>query len=383
MTGSNGVPKRGRAAILLRQADPRPYAESRPVEIAEIELDALGAGEVQVRIGSAGVCHSDLSHLDMTFVRPLPMVLGHEAAGTVEAVGPGVTRVAPGDKVVFSFIPMCGHCVECAGGHPALCEPGNRANMAGTLLRGAQRTRRRDETLFTQLGVGGFAERTICAEESLIRIPSDTPLEIAALFGCAALTGLGAVLNAAKVEPGTSVAIFGAGGVGLMALLGAVIAGATSIVIVDPVAEKRTLALELGATAAVDPSGGEAAGLVREALGRRGARYTFEAVGNPKVLEDAFAATGNGGTTVAIGIPRVEATAAISPNLLVRQNRTLIGSWMGSAVPQRDVPRYIALWRSGRLPIERLISGTIGLDQLNESLDALAEGRVVRTVVVP
>jgi alcohol dehydrogenase len=372
-----------RAAVLVRQAAPRPYASSRPIEIAEIELDPLEYGEVEVAVASAGVCHSDLSTVDATWTRPVPMVIGHEAAGTVEAVGPGVSRVKPGDKVVFSFVPMCGHCVECASGRPALCELGNRANLDGTLLRGARRLRRDGEPLSMQLGVGGFAQRTICAEESLIRIPADTPLEIAALFGCAALTGLGAVLNAAKVEPGTSVAIFGAGGVGLMALLGARVAGATEIVVVDPFAEKRAVAAELGATATVDPSGGDVAAQVRAALGGRGARYAFEAAGNVTALESAFASTRSDGTTFAVGLPRNEATATIAHGLLVRQDRTLKGSFMGSSVPQRDIPRYIALWRAGRLPVERLITGTIGLDQLNESLDALADGRAVRTVCVP
>ena len=372
-----------RAAILLRQAAPRPYATSRPVEIVEVELDALEYGEVQVAIASAGVCHSDLSTVDATFVRPLPMTIGHEAAGTVEAVGPGVSRVGVGDHVVFAFVPTCGHCVECASGRPGLCEPGNRAGMAGTLLRGARRTRWNGEPLYTQLGIGAFAERTICAEESLVRIPDDVPLRIAALFGCAALTGLGAVFNVARVEPGTSVAIFGAGGVGLMALLGARAAGATSIVVVDPAAEKRALAAELGATATVDPGAGPSATQVREALGGRGARSAIEAVGNAQVLEDAYAATGTGGTTVAVGLPRAEATAAIPHSLLVRQDRTLKGAFMGSSVPQRDIPRYTALWRAGRLPVERLVTGTVGLDQLNESLDALAEGRAVRTVCIP
>jgi alcohol dehydrogenase len=375
--------KTGRAAILVRQAAPRPYATSRPIQIVEVELDPLEHGEVQVAVASVGVCHSDLSTVDATFVRPLPMVIGHEAAGTVEAIGPGVSRVQPGDKVVFSFVPSCGHCVECASGRPALCEHGNRANMAGTLLRGARRMRHKDEPLFTQLGVGGFAERTICAEESLVRIPADTPLNIAALFGCAALTGLGAVLNAANVEAGTSVAIFGAGGVGLMALFGALVAGATEIVVVDPIAEKRALAMELGATAAVDPGEGEVPKQVRAALGGRGARYAIEAVGSASVLEAAYASTGTGGTTVAVGLPRNEATCAVPHSLMVRQDRTLRGSFMGSSVPQRDIPRYIALWRSGRLPVERLITGTIGLDQLNESLDALADGHVVRSVCVP
>ncbi len=377
------VPKSGRAAVLVRQPSPRPYAESRPIEIADVALDELQYGEVQVAIGSAGVCHSDLSTVDATFVRPTPMVLGHEAAGTVEAVGPGVDRLKPGDKVVFSFIPTCGQCTECASGRPALCVPGWRANAAGTLMRGAQRMRRDGEPLFMQLGVGGFAERTICAQESLVKIPDDTPLHVAALFGCAALTGLGAVLNAAQVEAGTSVAIFGAGGVGLMTLLGAVVAGATSIVVVDPIAEKRELAIELGATAVVDPTDGGGVEGVRSALGGRGAKYAFEAAGNAKALEGAFGATGSGGVTVAVGLPRNEATLPVPHSLLVRQSRTLKGSLMGDSVPQRDIPRYIALWKAGRLPIERLISGRIGLEQLNESLDALADGRVVRSMLVP
>jgi alcohol dehydrogenase len=230
------------------------------------------------------------------------------------------------------------------------------------------------------LGVGGFAERTVCAEESLVRIPADTPLDIAALFGCAALTGLSAVLNSAKVEAGTSVAIFGAGGVGLMTLFGAIIAGATEIVFVDPVAEKRALAHELGATATVDPTAGNAAAEVRGILADRGADYTFEAAGNVGALESAYMATAPGGTTVAVGLPRSDATAAIPHSLLVRNECTLKGSFMGSAVPQRDIPRYIALWRAGRLPIERLVSGTIGLGGLNAALDALADGRAIRTM---
>ena len=371
-----------RAAILVRQGAPRPYEQSRPIEVVEVALDPPGYGEVQVAIASVGVCHSDLSTVDGTFVRPLPLAIGHEAAGTVEAIGPGVDGLAPGDKVVFSFVPMCGRCVACATGRPALCEPGNAANAAGTLLRGRRPIQRGSERAYTHLGVGGFAERTVCAQESLVRIPSDTPLEIAALFGCAALTGLGAVLNAAQVDAGTSVAIFGAGGVGLMTLLGARVANAAEIVVVDPVAEKRALARDLGATAVVDPNAGDAAEQVRDALGGRGAAYTFEAAGTVRALEAAFAATAAGGMTVAVGLPRADAMAAIPQSLLVRHDRTLRGSFMGSAVPQRDIPRYIALWRSGRLPVERLISGTIGLDDLNASLDALADGKTIRSVCV-
>ena len=370
-----------RAAILIEQQRPRPYARSRPIEIAEIELDEPGTGEVQVRVASTGLCHSDLSTVDGTFTRSLPLVLGHEAAGTVERVGPGVTTVAPGDKVVFSFVPSCGRCEWCIIGRPALCEPGKRTAFGGTLLRDARRLRWRGESIYHHLGVSGFAERTICAEESLVRVPPDTPLEIAALFGCAALTGLGAVLNTARVEPGSSVAIFGAGGVGLMALLGAIVAGATRIVVVDPFAEKRALAEQLGATHTIDPASGAAAERIRDVI-PRGVAYAFEAAGSAAALEQAYPSTGAGGTTVAIGLPRADATAAIGHSLLVREERTVRGSFMGSAVPRRDIPRYVELWRNGRLPVDRLVTNHFALEELNEALDALANGEVVRSVCV-
>lgn len=368
-----------RAALLVDQHRPRPYRDSRPIEIAEISLDAPGPGEVQVRIASTGLCHSDLSTVDGTFARSLPLVLGHEAAGTVEAVGAGVEDLVPGDKVVFSFVPSCGRCTWCAVGRPALCEPGKRTAFGGTLLGGQRRLHRGGDALWHHLGVSGFAERTICAQESLVRIPPDTPLDIASLFGCAALTGLGAVFNTARVEPGASVAIFGAGGVGLMALLGAIVAGATQIVVVDPVAEKRALATELGATHAIDPARGPAAQQIQSVV-PGGVAYAFEAAGSAAALEQAYNALAPGGAAVAIGLPRADATAAIGHSLLVREERQLRGSFMGSSVPRRDIPRYIALWRAGRLPVERLVSRRFALDELNDALDALAAGDVVRAV---
>ena len=370
---------RARAAILLDDSRPRPYAHSRPVVVEEIELDPPGPGEAVVRIASVGLCHSDLSTVDGTFKRALPLVLGHEAAGVVEEVGSGVTTVQPGDKVVFSFIPSCGHCEWCSVGRPALCIPGRRSAFGGTLLSGARRFLRHGEAISHFLGVSGFAERTVCDAGSLVPVPGDTPLEIAALFGCAALTGIGAVLNTARVEPGASVAIFGAGGVGMMALLGARVAGASTIVVVDPVAAKREFALEMGATAVVDPALGDAGETVREIAGL-GVQYAFETAGNVHALEAAYASTGVGGTTVAVGLPRADATAAIPHSLTVREERTLRGSFMGSAVPRRDIPRYLALWRAGRLPVEKLVSATFALDAINEAFDALAEGKVIRSV---
>jgi len=372
-----------RVAILSDFQRPRPYAQSRPISIEEIELEEPSYGEALVRIESAGVCHSDLSTIDGILTKPLPIVLGHEAAGVVERIGPGVTTVAPGDKVVFSFVPNCGKCTPCASGRPALCEPGNRANAAADLLRGTRRFRRGGETIGHHLGVSGFAEYTVAAEESLIRIPPEVPGEIAAVFGCAALTGLGAVMQTARVEAGTSVAIFGAGGVGLMALLGAIVVGAHPIVAIDPVVKKRQKALELGATAAVDPTAPDALQQIKDATRGEGPQFVFEVSGTTRGFEQAVMATARGGMMVAIGIPRGSEKAEISPAQLVYGDRTLRGAFMSSSVPRRDIPRYVDLWRAGKLPVEKLVSGTMGLEKLNEAMDALASGEAFRTMIRP
>ncbi|TAM74636.1 alcohol dehydrogenase [bacterium] len=367
------------AAVLVATGRGRPFAGSLPVEVAELDLADPGAGEVLVRIASAGLCHSDLSAVDGTRPRPLPIVLGHEAAGVVERVGPDVTRVREGQRVVCSYVPICGYCEFCVTGRPALCINGTRANGAGTLLSGAVRFARGGERVLHHLGVSAFSEYTVCAQESLIPVPDDAPLEIAALFGCAALTGIGAVLNTAHLPTGSTVAIFGAGGVGLMGVLGANAAGALRIVVVDPVAAKRELARTLGATDVVDPAAGDPARQVRELLDG-GAEYAFEMAGNASVLEQAITATRRGGTTVTVGLPSAAARASFGHSALVGEERTIKGSYMGSAVPQRDVPRYLALWRAGRLPIERLVSGEFALSAINTALDALASGTVARTI---
>jgi alcohol dehydrogenase len=371
-----------RAAVLREFEAAMPYAESRPISIESLELDEPSYGEVLVRIESAGICHSDLSTLQGILKKPLPLAVGHEAAGVVESVGPGVTRVAPGDHVVFAFVPSCGRCVQCATGRPALCVEGNRANASGTLLRDARRLHAGDESVSHHLGVSGFAERSVAAEESLVRIPHDVPLAIAAVFGCAALTGLGAVFEAAKVAPGTTVAIFGGGGVGLMALLATAVVGAKAIV-VDPVASKREMATSLGAFATVDSAAADPAEQIRSLTGGRGADYVIEASGAISAFESAIASSAAGATIVAVGIPSGAARAKISPAMLVGGDRTVRGSFMGSAVPQRDIPRYIELWRAGRLPVERIVSGTIGLDGVNEAMDQLASGHALRTLVNP
>lgn len=369
------------AAVLRAVTEKRPYGESRPLRLEEVDLAGPRAGELLVRIEAAGVCHSDVSVVDGSRVRPLPMALGHEAAGVVEEVGPGVQHVKAGDHVVLTFVPSCGSCGECSAGRPALCTPGAVANGAGTLLHGPSVITDADgKPVHHHLGVSAFARHAVIARESAVVVPSDVPLATAALFGCAVLTGAGAVLNTAAVRPGQSVAIFGLGGVGLASVIGAVVANAWPIVAVDPVAAKRELALQLGATAAFSPE--EAEKGVKD-LTQGGAEVTFEAAGVPAVMEAAFRATRRGGTTVAMGLPHPSRTVTLPALAFAGLGQSLVGSYMGSAAPQRDVPRYIALWKAGRMPVDRLQSASMPLERINEAFEALAAGQAVRQVLLP
>lgn len=370
-----------RAALLTHMGLPRPYAHSRPLRIVELDLAPPGPHEMLVRITAAGLCHSDLSVIDGTRPRPMPMVLGHEAAGVVEALGPDAEGFALGDTVVCAFVPMCGTCLPCAEGRPALCEKGAAANTVGTLLGGGRRwCDAPGGTIHHHLGVSGFAERAVVSTHSAIRIDPAVAPEIAALFGCAVMTGAGAVLNTARVPAGASVAVFGLGGVGLAAILGAAVAGATPIVAVDPLPEKRALALSLGATHAVRP-GDHAVADIR-GMTNGGAEYVFESVGSEAVLAQAYAATRRGGTTVATGLPHPSKNLSVPAVSLVAEERTVRGSYMGSAVPARDLPRFVALYQSGRLPVDRLLSHRLRLEDINEGFDRLADGEAVRQVVI-
>lgn len=370
-----------RAAVIYDLGQPTPYAQSRPLRIETIELQTPGPGEVLVELVSAGLCHSDLSVIDGSRPRPMPMVLGHEAAGIVREVGSGVTVLAPDDHVIFSFVPMCGHCVPCATGRPALCEPGARANLNGLLLSGTQRiSNQTGQPVYHHLGVSGFAQHSIAAQESLIKIDPSFPLERAALFGCAAITGVGAVLNTARVEAGMSVAVWGMGGVGLSVVMGAKLAGAWPIIAVDLLPAKLELARDLGASYTIDASKSDAIEAVRE-LTSGGAHYTFEAVGNERALEQAFRATRRGGTTVSVGLPGPTRMLSVPAVMITAEERSIKGSFMGSAVPQRDIPRLLALHAAGLLPIEKLHSRTITLEQINEGFDDLASGNAVRQII--
>ncbi len=371
-----------RAAVLRTMGLPAPYVDSRPLAIETLELAEPGPGELLVRVLAAGLCHSDLSVIDGNRPRPMPMALGHEASGEVAECGEGVQGFAPGDRIVFSYMPSCGHCDPCAGGRPALCEPGAKANGAGELLEGGLRLQ--DESgapVHHHLGVSGFAEYAVVSQRSAVKIDREVRPEIAALFGCAVLTGVGAVVNTARVQAGESVAVFGLGGVGLAALMGARAAGAYPLVAVDINADKLKLAAELGAHLCVNAQEDGAVETIRAFTGG-GVHVAVESVGSERVFAQAYAATRRGGTTVGVGLPppgRVLSVPAVS---LVAEERTIKGSYMGSAVPSRDLPRYIAMYRAGMLPVNRLLTHTLRLDEINVGFDRLARGEAIRQVIV-
>ena len=371
-----------RAAILEAIGKPAPYAQSRPLRVDDVDLDPPGPGEVLVRIRAAGLCHSDLSVINGDRPRPVPMALGHEAAGEVEEVGSGVADLKRGDHVVMVFVPSCGHCLPCAEGRPALCEPGAAANGQGTLISGARRLRRAGADIHHHVGVSAFAERAVLSRNSLVKIDPNLPFATAALFGCAVLTGVGAVVNTASVRAGSSVAVVGLGGVGLNALLAAKLCGASRIVALDVLDAKLALARELGATDTINAADADAVAKVRDATSG-GADYAFEMVGSVKAMALAYRVTRRGGTTVSAGLSHPDHAFALPHVSLVAEERTIKGSYVGSCVPLRDVPRYIALYQQGRLPVDKLMSDRIGFDQINEAFDRLAQGLVVRQILMP
>ena len=367
------------AAVLRQPGAPLPYAESRPLRIEQLTLAPPGRDEVLVRIAAAGLCHSDLSVINGDRPRPSPMALGHEAAGVVQALGDGVSDLAIGDHVVMVFMPSCGHCLPCSEGRPALCGPGAAANVAGTLLNGDRRLSDDAGVVHHHLGCSAFASHAVVSRRSLVKVDRDLPLHEAALFGCAVLTGVGAVVNTANVRAGQTVAVVGLGGVGLAAVLGAVAAGASQVIAIEMLEDKLTLARELGATATL-PAGGDAADKVR-ALTNGGCDVVLEMAGSVRALESAVAMTRRGGMTVTAGLPPADAALAVNIVALVAEERTVKGSYIGTCVPARDIPRYVALYRAGRLPVDRLVSGYLTLDDVNAGFDELHAGRAVRQII--
>ena len=369
------------AAVLNSMGHPRPYAESNPLAVEELDLDPPAEGEVLVRVKAAGLCHSDLSVINGGRPRPTPMALGHEAAGEVVEVGAGVRDLRPGDHVVMVFVPSCGHCPPCAEGRPALCEPAAASNTAGTLLGGGRRLHRRGQDVNHHLGVSAFADHAVLSRRSLVKIDSGLTLAEAALFGCAVLTGVGAVINTAKVPAGSTVAVVGLGGVGLNALLGATLAGARQIVAVDVHDVKLELARRLGATDAVNALESDAVVQVEELTGG-GVDFAFEMAGSVRALDLAYRLTRRGGTTVTAGLPPPDEAWPVLAANLVAEERTVKGSYVGSSVPPRDVPRYIELYQRGKLPVDKLMGDVLQLSEINSAFDRLASGLTSRQVVV-
>lgn len=369
-----------RAAVLNEMNLPRPYAQSRPLQIVEVDLDPPGPHEVLVRMRAAGLCHSDLSVINGDRPRPMPMALGHEGAGEVVEVGAQVRDLQAGDHVVAAFVPCCGTCEPCTTGRPALCEPGFRANSAGTLLRGDRRLHQGSGAIHHHLGVSAFAEFAVMARESLVKVDSTLPFDEAAIFGCAVMTGVGAVTNTVQPAPGSDVAVVGLGGVGLSALLGARLADAAMIVAVDLSDEKLALARQLGATHTVNAGAADAVEHIRD-LSNGGVHFAFEMAGAVKAMELSYRITRRGGTTVTAGLSNPQHLFSIPHVGIVAEERTIKGSYLGSCDPARDIPRYIQMYRQGLLPVDRLLSERLPLEEINAAFDRLADGRTVRQIV--
>ncbi len=379
-----------RAAVLREMGLPAPYAQSRPLAIEQVTLEPPGRGEILVKIRAAGLCHSDLSAINGDRPWPLPIVVGHEAAAEVVELGVGVDDLALGDHVALIFRASCGSCPSCAVGRPALCEPAGASNASGSLLGGYKRLRavgrpgvdgQAGSALNHHMGCAAFAEYAVVSRRSAVRIDPELPWDEAALFGCAVITGAGAVLNTAKAEAGSRVAVFGLGGVGFSSLLAARAIAARSIVAVDLLDSKLELARELGATHCFNASDPDLVARVKDATGG-GVDYAFEMAGSVKALEQAYRATARGGTTVTAGLPNPNAQWPLQAVSLIAEERTIKGSYIGSCVPSRDIPRFIAMYRQGRLPVDRLLSERIALDDINPALDRLARGESIRQIVV-
>lgn len=371
------------AAVLHAQGLPMPYAQSRPFQIQEVELEGPGAGEVLVEIRAAGLCHSDMSVIAGARQRPLPVVGGHEGAGIVREIGAGVSGLAVGDHVTLAGVAGCGACRYCLANRPGLCGAVTGAKAQGMLGTGVRRLRfPNGEPINHYSGISVYAQYAVVTPQSLIKIDSDVALDVAALFGCAVITGAGAVFNSAKVPLGARIAVIGLGGVGLTAVMAAREAGAQRIIGIDLLDSKFGLARALGATDCVLASAPDAVAQVL-AFTDGGVDFCFEVSGHPAALEMARAMTAKGGEVVGVGVNRPETQFAINHLAWVCNEQVLRGSYMGGGVPQDDIPRYADMYLKGRLPVDQLRSEYIGFDQLNAAFDALHAGKVIRQILLP
>ena len=350
-------------------------APGESLRLAELELPEPGPGQVRVAIAATGVCHSDLSLARGTLRQAMPVVLGHESAGTVVSVGEGVTRTKAGDRVVLCWAPPCGECWFCGQGEPWLCERSSEA-----AARPYARVDGQD--VYPGLSTGGFAEQTVVSERAVLPVPDAVPLEHAALVGCAVMTGVGAVLNTAEVRQGQSVLVVGLGGVGLSVVQGARLAGAGQVIVVDRSPDKLELARTLGATDVLE-AGGELAKQVRGLTGRRGADHAFDCVGLAETIRSSWASTRRGGVTTVVGIGGKDTSVSFSPLELFHFARTLQGCVYGSTDPLTDIPKVLDHAAAGRLDLGALVTGTVGLDGIDDAFAEMAAGRGARTLVLP
>lgn len=358
------------------------YEREEPVVVEEIEHDAPGRDEVRVRMAASGVCHSDLSVVTGVMPLMLPCVLGHEGAGVVEEVGEGVSHVKPGDRVVFSWVATCGTCFYCRIGKANLCDLGEKVNRISMHPDGTTRLHKDGKDLHAFSGIATMAETVIAHKSSAVKVPDDAPLDKAALLGCAVMTGVGAVFNTAKVPPGSSVAVFGAGGVGLNVIQGAAIAGAEKIIAVDLEPRKLEFAKTFGATHRIDPAKEDVVPAIKEITEGRGPDFTFEAIGSPEVIEQAYAACRKGGTCVVVGVGPFGASVNLNAFLIPLLEKSIAGSWYGGANPHLDIPRLLALYRAGKLRLDELVTKTYKIEEVNQAFSDMKSGVNARGVIV-
>jgi Zn-dependent alcohol dehydrogenase len=349
--------------------------------VSVLQIEDPRPGEVLVRITDCGVCHSDLSHIDGSFPGARPVVLGHEAAGVVEAVGPGVPRLRAGDKAVLSPLPSCGHCYFCTRGNPTLCSEYMSALFTSTRTDGTSPLSRGGETVFRGLGMAGWAEYVVLPHEGVVKVDDDTDLAEACVIGCAVQTGVGAVLETARVEEGATVLVLGAGGIGVAVIQGARLAGASAIVVADPVEARRNAALGFGATHVVDPAATDVTAFCMDLTGV-GMDYCFEAAGQAALIEQGFAASRPGGTTVGVGAPPIDQGISIPMvAAFTAMEKRFIGCLLGSVNAHRDIPRFLALAKAGRLDLGGMITHRFDLDDIEDAVDNLRERRGIRTSI--
>jgi Zn-dependent alcohol dehydrogenase len=370
------------AAVMYEQGLPIPYAGSEPFRIEDVDLEGPGEGEVLVEVRAAGLCHSDLSQVAGLRKRTLPVVGGHEGAGIVREVGQGVTRLQPGNHVVMTVATGCGHCRPCIDQRPALCDNVGLSRSRGLLPNGARRLSYHGRPVYHYSGVSSFAQYAVAVPNSLIKIDPSVPLDVAAMFGCAVVTGAGCVMNAAEVRPGQNVAVFGLGGVGLNAVMAAKLSGASEIIGIDVHDGKFSLAMELGCTrtlSALDPN---LVATVKD-LTNGGVDFAFEVSGAKPAMAAANALTRKGGEIVCVGLGASNDMYQYAHAALVSEEKVFRGSLMGSGVADRDIPMLLRLFQDGKLPVDRLKSGTIGFERLNVGFDLLDAGGVVRQILLP